>query len=179
MLEFDGETSFEVDLSSVSSTSTFSIWFWRYNEPSDQTLISRGNQKFSASFDKDSFESMDLVINKKSIKLDLTQRFNMWLNLVVVFDGTTSYSYGIFDIEGTSLLSGSGTGTAVSSGVDDPLVIGDSFNGMIRGLLVTESKLTVAVQYDTEAEYQAAAKFGASLTKDNWAEGFDIKTYGS
>jgi len=77
----------------------------------------------------------------------------MWLNLVVVFDGTTSYSYGIFDIEGTSLFSGSGTGTAVSSSVDDPLVIGDSFNGMIRGLLVTESKLTVAVQYDTEAEY--------------------------
>jgi len=72
MLEFDGETSFEVDLSSVSSTSTFSIWFWRYNEPSDQTLISRGNQKFSASFEKDSFESMDLVINKKSINLDLT-----------------------------------------------------------------------------------------------------------
>jgi hypothetical protein len=77
----------------------------------------------------------------------------MWLNLVVAFDGTTKYNYGVFDIEGATLRSGSGTGTAVSSGVDSPLNVGDGYNGMIRGLFVTQSKLTVAVQYDTETEY--------------------------
>lgn len=85
----------------MGTTSTFSIWFWRYNEPSDQVLLSRGNEKLEATFDKDTFETMDLVINRDEITLDLSKRFNMWLNLVVVFDDTRTYEYGLYDIEGT------------------------------------------------------------------------------
>lgn len=58
MIEFNGETEYDNNLDNVSIFSTFSLWFWRYNEPSDQTLISRGgstNNKLEATFDKDTF----------------------------------------------------------------------------------------------------------------------------
>lgn len=46
-------------------------------------------------------------------------------------------------------------------------------------MLVTETDLTNEVQFNSEADYQSAAKFGASLIKYNWRGGQDIETFGS
>ena len=103
----------------------------------------------------------------------------MWLNLVVVFVSTRNYEYGIYDSEGNTLYSDSDRGTTTSGTFDNPLVIGEDFKGLIRGLVVTDDDLDNQVYYHTEAEYQATAKFAASFISNNLLDNDKIQTFGS
>ena len=83
---------------------------------------------------------------------------------MVVHAGTSSYSYGVYDLSGTEIASGSGSRKRTGT-YDAPLVIGDDFTGYIRGVEVEEERFDLEVRYMSEASYTGATKFGASFTE--------------
>ena len=56
VMKFDDKISFEVELSTIASTASFSIWFMRTNSASEQVLLSCGSGKLIAYFEKSNFD---------------------------------------------------------------------------------------------------------------------------